>query len=185
MVIAKNLTLEELQDDLENIKQSPKSDGTVHMIVRRPDSGEREVIDEGQLDLAEGLVGDNWGTRGSSRSADGSAHPDMQLTLMNSRVIDLIAQDEERWQLAGDQFFVDLDLSEGNLPPGTRIAFGTAVIEATDQPHTACKKFVARFGVDALKFLNTAEGKALQLRGINCKVVEPGVIRAGDVARKL
>ena len=185
MVIAKNMTLEGLQAGLEDIKQSPKTEGTVQMIVRRPDTGEREVVDEGQLDLVEGLVGDNWGTRGSSRSADGSSHPDMQLTLMNTRVIDLIAQDKERWQLAGDQFFVDLDLSEENLPPGTRIAFGTAVIEATDQPHTGCKKFVARFGVDALKFLNTVEGKALQPRGINCKVVEPGVIRVGDVARKL
>ena len=185
MVIAKNMTFEELQAGLEDIKQSPKAEGTVQLIVRRPDTGEREVVVEGQLDLAEGLVGDNWGTRGSGRSADGTSHPDMQLTLMNTRVINLITQDKERWQLAGDQFFVDLDLSEENLPPGTRIAFGTAVIEATDQPHTGCKKFVARFGVDALKFLNTPEGKALQLRGINCKVVEPGVICVGDVARKL
>ena len=185
MVVAKNMTLDDLEAGLDNIRQSPKAEGVLHMIVRRPQTEDRELLQEGQLDLAEGLVGDNWGARPSARSSDGLAHPDMQLTLMNSRVIDLIAQDKERWRLAGDQLFVDMDLSVDNIPPGTRISLGSAVIEATDQPHTGCKKFVARFGVDALKFLNTASGKELQLRGINAKVVEPGVIRVGDIARKL
>ena len=109
----------------------------------------------------------------------------MQLTVMNTRVIDLIAQDKERWHLAGDQLFVDIDLSSENMLPGTRLSLGTAVIEATDQPHTGCKKFVARFGVDALKFLNSDAGQELQLRGINAKVVEPGVVRVGVIARKI
>ena len=185
MVIAKNMTLEDLQAGLDRIKQSPKDQGTVEMIVRRPGAEEREALEEGQLDLVEGLVGDNWGKRGSSRTSDSSSHPDMQITVMNTRVIDLIAQDKGRWHLAGDQLFVDIDLSVGNMPPGTRLSLGTAVIEATDQPHTGCKKFVARFGVDALKFLNSDIGKELQLRGINAKVVEPGVVRVGDVVRRL
>lgn len=185
MVVAKNMTLEDLQAGLDDIKLSPKDAGAVQMIVRRPSTEERESLEEGQLSLVEGLVGDNWGTRGSSRTADGSSHPDMQLTIMNTRVIDLIAQGKERWHLAGDQLFVDMDLSVENMPPGTRISLGTAVIEATDQPHTGCKKFVARFGVDALKFLNSDIGKELQFRGINAKVVEPGIVHVGDVARKV
>ena len=185
MVVANSVTLEELEAGLDEIKRSPRDEGILHMIVRRPATEEREVLEEAQLDLTEGMVGDNWGNRGSSRTSDGSSHPDMQLTIMNTRVIDLIARDKERWHLAGDQLFIDIDLSLDNMPPGTRISLGSAVIEATDQPHTGCKKFVARFGVDALKFLNSTAGKELQLRGINGKVVQPGVVRVGDVARKV
>ena len=135
------------------------------------------ALQEGLLDLSEGLVGDNWKTRGSRRTADGSAHPDMQLNVMNARVIALLAQGVERWALAGDQLYIDLDLSFENLPPGTRLALGSAVIEVTGQPHTGCDKFLSRFGVDALKFVNSETGKALRLRGLNAKVVQAGVIR--------
>jgi MOSC domain-containing protein YiiM len=155
------------------------------MIVRRPQMGVREVLAEGELDLVNGLVGDNWNTRGSSRTADGSAHPNMQLTIMNARVIALVAQEQERWPLAGDQLFIDLDLSAGNVPPGTRLSLGSAVIEVTDQPHTGCYKFVCRFGQEALNFINSPTGKQLQLRGVNAKVVQPGVIRVGDVVKKM
>ncbi|MCI0771747.1 MAG: MOSC domain-containing protein [Chloroflexi bacterium] len=185
MVVANNVTLEELEAGLDEIKRTPRDEGILHMIVRRPATEEREVLEEAQLDLTDGLVGDNWGARGSSRTSDGSSHPDMQLTIMNTRVIDLIARDKERWHLAGDQLFIDIDLSLDNMPPGTRFSLGSAVIEATDQPHTGCKKFVARFGVDALKFLNSIAGKELQLRGINARVVQSGVVRVGDVARKV
>ena len=142
-------------------------------------------MEVGELDLVAGLVGDNWRTRGSSRTTDGSAHPDMQLNIMNSRVIALVAQEKDRWPLAGDQLFIDLDLSVDNVPPGTQLALGSAVLEVTDQPHTGCKKFVARFGPDALKFISSPVGKQLQLRGINVKVIHPGVIRVGDVAKKI
>ena len=180
-----HLTMDELEAGLETIRQSPKDAGVLALIVRRPQIGEREVLDEGELDLVEGLVGDNWRTRSSSRMDDGSAHPDMQLNIMNARVIALVAQQKDRWQLAGDQLFLDMDLSAENLPPGTQIVLGSAVIAVTDQPHTGCQKFAARFGLEALKFISTPVGKALQLRGINAKVVQPGVIRVGDVAKKL
>jgi MOSC domain-containing protein YiiM len=108
----------------------------------------------------------------------------MQLNVMNARAVALVAHDRERWALAGDQLYVDLDLSTDNLPPGTRLALGTAVIEVTAQPHTGCKKFVARFGAEAVKFVNSPLGKQLRLRGMNARVVRPGVIRAGDVVRK-
>jgi hypothetical protein len=180
-----HLTTEELQAGLEGIRQSPKDEGVLELIVRRPHIGEREVLDEGQLDIVDGLVGDTWSTRGSRRSKDGLAHPDMQLNIMNARVIALVAQDRERWHLAGDQLFMDLDLSGENLPPGTRLAVGSAVIEVTDQPHTGCQKFVSRFGLEAMQFVNSPVGRELNLRGINARVVKPGTIRVRDVARKV
>lgn len=181
----KHLSLAELEAGLEYIRQSPRETGELALIVRRPQTDEREILEQAELDVSDGLVGDNWKARGSSRTADGSAHPDMQLTLMNSRSISLIAQEPERWPLAGDQLFVDLDLSASNVPPGTRLALGSAVIEVTSQPHTGCQKFAERFGPDALKFINSPLGRQLQLRGINARVVQSGVIRVGDVVRKM
>ncbi len=185
MFEVKHLTMAELEAGLEEIRQSPRDEGRLEMIVRRPQVNKREVLEEGQLHLLEGLVGDSWSVRGSSRTADGSAHPDMQLNVMNSRVIALLAQEKSRWPLAGDQLFIDLDLSDENLPAGTRLALGSSVIEVTPQPHTGCKKFVARFGLDAMKFVNSPTGKQLHLRGINARIVQPGTIRVGDVARKI
>ena len=185
MAAVKHLTTAALEAGLDAIRQSPKDAGVLALIVRRPRMGAREVLAEGELDLGEGLVGDNWNTRGSSRTADGSAHPNMQLTIMNARVIALVAQEKERWSLAGDQLFIDLDLSADNVPPGTRLSLGSAVIEVTDQPHTGCHKFLSRFGQDALNFINSPVGKQLQLRGINSKVIHPGVIRVGDVVKKV
>ena len=181
----RHLTTEELHAGLDGIRQSPKDEGVLELIVRRPRIGEREVLDEGQLDEVEGLVGDTWRIRSSRRSKDGLAHPDMQLNIMNARVIALVAQERERWHLAGDQLFVDLDLSGENLPPGTRLAVGSAVIEVTDQPHTGCEKFVSRFGLDAMKFVNSPLGRELNLRGINARVVKPGTIRVRDVTKKV
>ena len=181
----KHLTMGELEAGLDDIRQSPQDVGVLQLIVRRPQTDEREILEKGQLDLLEGLVGDDWKPRGSSSTPDGSSHPDMQLTLMNTRLIALVAQNKDRWQLAGDQLFVDLDLSAENLPPGTRLAVGSAVIEVTAQPHTGCSKFAARFGRDAVKFVNSPVGKQLHLRGINARVVQPGVIRVGDVVKKM
>ena len=184
MNTVEHLTLEQLEAGLEHIRQSPKDVGVLKLISRRPNTDEREVVDEAQLDPAHGLVGDNWKARGSRSSPDGIANPEMQLNVMNARVIGLIAQDKSRWALAGDQLFVDFDLSEANVPPGTRLAIGSVVIEVTAPPHLGCKKFSARFGPDAMKFVNSSEGKLLHLRGINAKVVKAGVIRAGDVIKK-
>ena len=178
-------TADELVAALAEIRQSPAAAGTVELIVRRPAENEREVIEEGVLDLELGLVGDVWKARGSSRSPDGSANPDAQLTLMNARAARVIAGSEERRPLAGDQLYVDLDLSIDNLPAGTRLAVGDAVIEVTAEPHTGCAKFSARFGSEALKFVNKSPGRELRLRGVNTRVVTPGTVRSGDAISKL
>jgi hypothetical protein len=185
MAEARHLTREDLEAWLDEIRRSPKDGGVLHLIVRRPQTGEREVVQEAQLDPAAGLVGDDWKTRGCAGTPDGSADPEAQITMIGSRVIAHLAQGKERWPLSGDQLFLDLDLSGENLPAGTRLALGSAVIEITEQPHTGCKKFVSHYGKDAMQFVNSPVGKQLRLRGVNAKVVTAGVIRAGDVAKKI
>lgn len=181
----RHLTLHELEAGMAAILLSPKDQGTLDMIVRRPAVGEREVLKEGQLDLAAGLVGDDWPRRESSATPQGSPDPERQLTIMNSRVASLVAKTKDRWPLAGDQLYVDLDLSVANLPPGTRLAIGSAIIEITGLPHNGCMKFKDRYGVDALKFVNSPTGKQLHLRGVNAKVIQPGMARVGDEVKKV
>ena len=180
-----HLTIDQLHAGLDVIRNSPGDRGELRMIVRRPKIGAREVLTVGELDPVDGLVGDTWRARSSSRTADGSAHPDMQLNIMNARVVALLAQQEDRWPLAGDQLFIDLDLSDANLPPWTKLAIGSAIIEVTDQPHTGCGKFIERFGADAAKFVNSTTGRELHLRGINARVVQAGTIRVGDRVQKI
>lgn len=173
-------TLEELKAGLPHIERSPKDDGVLRLIVRRPSAGAREVLDKAQLDVAVGLVGDTWSTRGGRQSP----HPDKQLNIMNARAIALVACSQDRWPLAGDQLYLDLDLTDDNLPVGTQLALGAAVIEVTAERPTGCRKFSQRFGVDATKFVNSKEGRRMHLRGIHAKVVQSGTIRVGDSARK-
>ena len=180
-----HLSTEELEAGLDHIRQSPKDEGTVELIVRRPQVDAREVLTEAELSISDGLVGDTWNQRNSSKTPDGSPHPEMQINIMNSRSVALVAQQKERWPLAGDQLFIDMDLSKENLPVGARIAIGSAVLEVTAPPHTGCMKFVARFGKEAMMFVNSPVGKELCLRGINAKVVQGGLIQVGQVARKL
>jgi hypothetical protein len=180
----RHLTTAELEAALDHLRQAPKDDGVVELIVRRPEVNQREVIDEAELDVAMGLLGDNWKVRGSRRTPDGSAHPEMQINIMNARVTALLAQEKEHWPLAGDQLYIDMDLSKENLPAGSRIAVGSAVLEVSALPHTGCKKFVSRFGMEAMQFVNSVIGKELCLRGINAKIVQGGIVKVGAVAKK-
>jgi MOSC domain-containing protein YiiM len=177
--------LTRLEESLDHIREAPANNGTLELIARRPAEDEREVLTEARLDVKNGLEGDTWHVRGSSRTHDGGPSMDAQLTLMNARVAAAIAGDRDRWPLAGDQLFVDLDLSHANLPPGSRVQIGSAVVEFSEAPHTGCSKFSARFGVDALKFVNSQPWRHLRLRGANCRVVVSGTVRTGDVIRKL
>ena len=155
------------------------------LIVRRPHVDQREIVTEAVLDPGEGLVGDGWLVRGSRSTADGSADLEAQLTLISVRVLEAIEPDRSRWPLAGDQVYVDLDLSVDRLPAGSRLAMGTAVIEVSEAPHTGCAKFSARFGSDALRWINSPTGRAHRMRGLNARVITGGTIRPGDEIRRL
>jgi len=176
---------EELAAGMAAVRAAPRNAGTVEMIVRRSAVDAREVLAEGRLTPEDGLVGDGWRARGSRSTPDGAADPDRQVTVMSSRYVDLLAGgDRSAWPLAGDQLYVDLDLSEASLPAGTRLAIGTALVEVTEPPHTGCAKFSARFGSEALRLANSPEGRALRLRGLHVRVLEAGVVRAGDEIRR-
>jgi hypothetical protein len=181
----RHLAKAELEAGLDEIRSAPKDQGVLELIVRRPAVNDREILEEAELHLEEGLVGDTWNRRRSKSTPDGSPNPLMQLNIMNSRVTALVAQDKDRWQLAGDQLYIDMDLSEENVPAGTRLSLGSAIIEVTPPPHLGCQKFVARFGMEAMRFVNSPLGKQLHLRGVNAKVVQGGTIRVSDVARKI
>jgi MOSC domain-containing protein YiiM len=173
-----------LEAGLDGVRAAPADTGRVELIVRRPQVDAREVVDEATLDAGGGLVGDNWHVKPSLKT--GAPNAEAQLTVMNARVTALVAgEDRERWALAGDQLYVDLDLSHRNLPPGTRLQVGEAVIEVTEEPHRGCGKFSSRFGVEALKFVNSAVGRELNMRGINTRIVTGGVVRTGDAVTKI
>ena len=181
-------TPDELEAFLPQLRAAPRDAGTLELVVRRPTLGEREVLDEGELDTALGLVGDSWSERGSSRTSDGGPHPQMQLNVMSARMVAFLAGDPARRALAGDQLYLDLDLSQDNLPVGTRLTIGDpavrgAVIEVTEVPHTGCAKFVERFGAEAMRFVNGSVGRPMRLRGLNARVVVPGRVRPGDPVR--
>jgi hypothetical protein len=184
MTTVNHPTMNELDDGLDAVLASPADAGTLEMIVRRPGVDQREVIEVGELVVGEGLLGDNYLARGSSATLDGSAHPEAQLNIMNSRAVDLVAgRDRGRWQLAGDQMFVDLDLSVDNVPTGTRLSVGNALIEVTAKPHTGCAKFRSRFGIDAARWVNADAQQ--RRRGICAVVVVAGTIRPGDQITKV
>ncbi len=185
MQIQRKKSPAELEAGLEEIRRSPRQEGTLEMIVRRPATDQREVVASAQLETTAGLVGDNWLLRGSSSTPDGEANPLEQLTLINTRLIGLLTESRDQWPLAGDQLYVDFDLSIDNVPPGTRLQIGSAVIEATTQPHTGCSKFIDRFGADAQRFIHSPVGRQMQLRGINARIITTGTIQVGDRVRKL
>ena len=177
---ARDRSAEALEAALRNIREAPASSGTIQLIVRRPGEDAREVLSEARINADEGIEGDTWNQRGTSLSADGGPHPNKQITIMNARAAEAIIGPIERWLLAGDQIYADLDIGHEALPAGTQLSVGDAVLEVAVEPHTGCAKYAARFGREALRFVNTGEGRDLRLRGVNCRVVQPGTVRVGD-----
>ena len=179
----RHLSTDELQAGLDHIRQSPTDTGLIEMLVLRPREDERITVEAVKLVEGSGAEGDNYLARGNSFTEDGSAHPEAQITVMNSRVLDLITGgDRGHWQWAGDQILVDMDLSADNLPPGTRLQIGSAVLEVSAKPHTGCAKFAQRFGLDAAKWINSDPN--LRLRGINAMVTTTGSCAVGDLMTK-
>jgi hypothetical protein len=173
----KHLTTDQIASSIDEVTGSPKNKGSLDLIVCRPEINERRVLDTGELNIDLGLIGDNWITCGD-------ANPEAQITIMNSRMIALIAQAKDRWKLAGDQLYIDMDLSDENLPADSYLSIGTAVLKVSAKPHNGCKKFVERFGLDAMLFVNSDVGRRFHLRGIYAKVVRSGVITQGDLVEK-
>ena len=179
-----HVKMSQLELGLDHILDSPKDNGIVQLIVSRPEIEIRKILNVAKLDKEFGLIGDNWSDRGNSSTPDNSSDIEDQLTIMNSRVISLITPSSEHWQLAGDQLYIDMDLSRNNLVPGSQIKIGSAIVEVSKKPHTGCKKFSNRFGLDVLKFVSTPLGRELALRGINTRIVQSGIVRTGDVVKK-
>ena len=179
-------TTAELEAHLDVLRAAPASEGTLALVVRRPSVGEREILESGELDPEHGLVGDNWLSRATSYAITEGRHLDAQLNVMSARMVRFLAEDVEHQACAGDQLFLDLDISVANLPTGSRLAIGDQeVIEVTAKPHNGCAKFVSRFGEEAMEFVNSLVGKELRLRGFNARVVTPGLVHPGDVVRKV
>lgn len=181
MLVVPHRSIDELDAALDHIRRSPVGHGRLELIVRRPGLHEREVLDVAELDVELGLVGDDWHRRPSRETPDGSPHPLKQLNVMNARAAEAVAGSFERWPLAGDQLYVDLQLGYDVLPPGSKLLIGEAVVEVTAPPHRGCPKFTKQFGRDAMRWVNTPDGRSLNLRGICARVVESGTIRTGDV----
>ena len=182
---ARHRSAAELEAALPRIREAPVGDGIIQLIVRRPAEDQREVLNKARINDAEGVEGDTWNQRGTSLSADGGPHPNKQITIMNSRAAEAVIGPIERWPLAGDQIYADLDIGHEALPAGTQLSIGTAMVEVAVEPHTGCAKFAARFGREALRFVNTGEGSSLRLRGVNCRVIQPGKVRVGDSVTRL
>jgi MOSC domain-containing protein YiiM len=182
------LTRDQLDAGLDAVREAPADEGALRLIVARPEREQRRLLEAGTLEVGGGLTEDMWSRRSSSTTVDGGPNPEAEVTVMNARSTALLAHEPEpgeRWAEAGDQLYVDFDISEANLPPGARFAVGDAVLEVTDTPHTGCGKFIKRYGVEAQKFVNSPEGRALRLRGVNTRVVVPGNVAVGDAVRKV
>ncbi len=177
--------LKDLQIGLEEIISSPKQTGTVEMIVSRPKIGTRKILKTAELDQHLGLIGDNWYDRDASSTQKKSPDKELQITIMNSRVIQLITQKHDQWPLAGDQLYIEMDVSRKNLPPGSLLEIGSALLQVSEKPHTGCKKFSERFGLDALKFISSKQGRVLSLRGINASIIKSGIVQTGDKVIKV
>jgi hypothetical protein len=179
-------TTADLQASLAHLRAAPADIGTLDLVVRRPDVGVREILEEGVLDETDGLLGDNWLGRATSRAIAEGRHLDAMITVMSARMVGLLGDTDGARALAGDQLYVDLDLSHDNLPAGSRLAIGEdTVLQVSAKPHAGCQKFRKRFGDDAVAFVNSDEGSRMRLRGLNARVVHGGVVRPGDVVRRL
>lgn len=182
---ATHLTTEQIEARLDWVEASPAECGTVEGLCIRPEVNGRQELESCRLSPAEGVDGDFWVRKSFMTLDDGSSDPAVQVAIMNSRAVDVIAGSRDRWKLAGDQLFVDFDLSESNLAPGDRLHVGPAILEITPVPHTGCGMFQERFGAAAVRFYNSKVGKAMRLRGVYAQVVQEGVVSVGDTVRKV
>lgn len=175
----------ELTAGLQGILSAPKQNGTLELIVIRPGRGERFTPAEIEVSAVEGLPGDHWSNGTGYAREDGAGDPDAQICIMMASCIRAIAGAKANWPPAGDNLFIDMDLTPKNMPPGTRFAIGSAEFIVSELPHNGCQDFIDRYGRDACVFLMTGEGKKNRLRGIYARVTRDGTVSVGDTVRKL
>lgn len=180
----KHLSKEQIEARLDWIKASPADKGTLAGLCIRPELNQRRELESCLLSPEGGVEGDFWVRQCWKKLEDGSSDPIVQVAIMNARAVDVVAGSRDRWKLAGDQLFVDFDLSEDRIAPGDRLQIGEAVVEIAPIPHTGCDLFRDRYGMDAVKFINSKLGKSLRLRGVFAQIVRGGMVRLGDPVQK-
>ncbi len=178
-------TSDELNDKMDWLLDSPKDGGVVRGIVVRPATDEREELQEARLSPEGGVEGDRWASTAQRKLKDGRLNPDVQVTLTNARLIELLAKERSRWSLSGDQIYVDMDLSMENLQPGQRLAIGSTVLEISEVPHRGCSKYRSRFGQAGFDLVDSARGRELRFRGVYAQIVKEGTVGVGDQIHKV
>ena len=180
-----HVTLAECQAALDHINAAPRDGAVIEQLVARPDFAERAFPDALELTVAGGIKGERWSHSPWLKLPDGSPDPRIQVSIFSKRVMDLCWRDREGQVHPGDPFVVDMNLSFENLPVGTQLQVGEAVVEVSDKFNTACVKWQKRYGDESLRWINMAENRPHRLRGVLCKIVQDGVVRVGDRLAKL
>jgi hypothetical protein len=180
----KHRTRAEIEAGIGPVLQSPAEGAAVEALFSRPAPGKRLDLPALEVSVSGGIAGDHWSLGCWKTLPDGSPDPDVQVSLMNRRMLHLIAGARDNWARAGNNIIVDMDLSIDNLPIGQRLRVGTAELEIGPVANTGCDFFIERYGRDACVFVNTGIAKQKRLRGVYARVVKDGQIRIGDIIRK-
>ncbi|MFT5632095.1 MAG: hypothetical protein ACI9HB_003282 [Gammaproteobacteria bacterium] len=175
-----HVRLAECEDALSTILAAPKSGAIVEQLCLRPGFSERSFPELLELTVAGGIIGERWTKAPWLTLSDGTPDPRIQVSILSKRVMDLCWRDRENTHHPGDTMIVDMDLGVENLPNGTRLGIGSAVVEVSDKFNTACIKWQGRYGAESLRWLNLRKNRDYRLRGILCRIVQDGVVRLGD-----
>ncbi|MEF3048329.1 MOSC domain-containing protein [Pseudotabrizicola sp. L79] len=179
------VTMAELMAALPQVLAAPKTDARIDGLCFRPAFNQRQFPDSLTLTRDQGVPGERWLTAPWMKLPDGSPDPRIQVSILPLRVMDLVWRDREGQPHPGDTIVADLDMSEANLPAGTLLQAGTAVVRVSDAFNDACVKWKVRYGKDAKDWVKAPGHPPLRLRGVLCSVEQDGIVRLGDRLRKL
>jgi hypothetical protein len=164
---------------------APKDGAAISMLCLRPERNKRRVVDEITLTRENGIPGERWKDQPWLRTEDGAPHPGIQVSILQQRVLDLVWRDRENTVHPGDTFIADMDLSEANLPVGQVLEIGEAVLKVSEVFNDGCVKWKARYGREAKDWITMPGHPELRLRGVLCSIERDGIIREGDILRKI